>query len=195
MPRRARGCRPMAAAPGSPCPPAPLPPGCPARPRHRPPRPDPRSPPLPEPTAPLPAAGRVTHCGKLGRRPCRRLPPGGKACRDSSRQDPKACPCQLTAAAWTGRLSPAPRSAPLPVPSLPAAAAAAPAGTPTLLCERGALQLQLRSGCRLQHRLRSGWLPAPPAQVPCAREGRPSPQAPPPRAHARSALCNNLHKE
>lgn len=70
-----------------------------------------------------------------------------------------------------------------------------PPGHRPWACERGTLQLQLPSGCRLQHRLRSGRLPAPPAQVPCARE-EPDPAASPaPRAHACLELCNNLHKK
>lgn len=83
-----------------------------ARPRHPPPRLDPRSPPLPEPTAPLPAAGGVTRCGRLGRRPCRRLPRWGEACRKRGRQNPTARPCLLPAAVRTGRLSPAARPVP-----------------------------------------------------------------------------------
>lgn len=191
MPRRARGRRPMAAAPGSPCPPAPLPPGCSARPRHRPPRPDPLSPPLPEPTAPLPAAGRITRCGKLGRRPCRRLSRWGEACQKSSRQDPKACPCLLTAAAWTGRLGPAPR----PVPSRPSRRQRQPPPPGHRPC------------CASGARSSSNCSPGAGSSTDCgpggcwrrrrrfrARERGGPPRAPPPRAHARSALCNNLHK-
>lgn len=138
--------------------------------------------------APLPAAGRVTRCGKLERRPRSRLPRRGEACRERGRQNSKGRPCLLPAAARTGRPSPARR------PSL-AAERERPRRDTDPACASGArsalIAVRLPAPAPIAVRVA-----ASAAGVGSVRErGAVTGASPAPCAHARLALCTALRKE